>query len=231
MLQYVWKVGEYMEKERGAKVIAIVALLVGIVGLSIGFAAFSRDLNISSGGVVTPDASTFKVQFSNSESTYGQDSNLVVTPNNETYGDVASISAVDNTTITNLNAKFKLPGDSVSYTFYVHNTGLYDAFLKSITFAAVSGSDKVKVCNYDANNTSADMAEAACASINISVQVGEGTNSVTASSTSLNISTHKLEKGKYEKVVVTISYTDHSAVADGDFNVQFGDIKLHYSTV
>ena len=32
--------------ERGTRIIAIMALCIGIIGLSIGFAAFTRDLNI-----------------------------------------------------------------------------------------------------------------------------------------------------------------------------------------
>ena len=35
-----------MEKDRGTKVIAIVALIVAVVGLSLGFAAFSSTLTI-----------------------------------------------------------------------------------------------------------------------------------------------------------------------------------------
>jgi hypothetical protein len=50
--------------ERNSKVIAIVALCIGVVGLSLGFAAFSNTLTISSSATVAPDASTFNVDFS-----------------------------------------------------------------------------------------------------------------------------------------------------------------------
>ena len=46
-----------MEKDRGGRVIAIVALLVGVVGLTIGFAAFTNTLTIQSDASVTPDDS------------------------------------------------------------------------------------------------------------------------------------------------------------------------------
>ena len=36
-----------MEKDRGSRVIAIIALCVAVVGLSVGFAAFTKDLNIT----------------------------------------------------------------------------------------------------------------------------------------------------------------------------------------
>ena len=36
-----------MEKERSSKLIAIIALVVAVAGLSFGFAAFTKDLNIN----------------------------------------------------------------------------------------------------------------------------------------------------------------------------------------
>lgn len=35
-----------MEKNRNAQIIAVLALIVGVVGLSVGFAAFSNTLKI-----------------------------------------------------------------------------------------------------------------------------------------------------------------------------------------
>lgn len=49
-------------EERSSKVIAIVALCIGVVGLSLGFAAFSAQLKISSGATVTVDQDS---QFKN----------------------------------------------------------------------------------------------------------------------------------------------------------------------
>ena len=56
-----------MEKNRKVQIIAIVALVVGIVGLSIGFAAFSSVLNIQTSANVKPDSSTLNVDFSSAE--------------------------------------------------------------------------------------------------------------------------------------------------------------------
>ena len=56
-----------MEKNRKVQIIAIVALVVGVVGLSIGFAAFSSVLTIQTSATVTPDSSTMNVDFSSTE--------------------------------------------------------------------------------------------------------------------------------------------------------------------
>lgn len=52
-----------MERNKKTKVIAIVALIIGVIGLSIGFAAFSSILNIQSSANVKPDNSTMNVIF------------------------------------------------------------------------------------------------------------------------------------------------------------------------
>ena len=57
-----------MEKNRDTKLILVTVLAVGVMGLSIGFAAFSNVLKINSAATVSPDASTFNVDFSSSES-------------------------------------------------------------------------------------------------------------------------------------------------------------------
>ncbi len=53
-----------MEKQRQTKVITIVALVVAVFGISLGFAAFSNILTISSSATVKPDALSFSVRFS-----------------------------------------------------------------------------------------------------------------------------------------------------------------------
>ena len=53
--------------ERNSKVIAIVALCIGVVGLSLGFAAFSAQLTIESGATVTKTDSDYTVNLGNQE--------------------------------------------------------------------------------------------------------------------------------------------------------------------
>ena len=53
-----------MERDRRARIIAIAALLLGVVGLSLGFAAFSNTLTIQSSAEVTVNSDVFNVDFS-----------------------------------------------------------------------------------------------------------------------------------------------------------------------
>ena len=55
-----------MEKDRRARVIAIAALLVGVVGLSLGFAALTNTLTIRSEAAVDVDDNVLNVDFADS---------------------------------------------------------------------------------------------------------------------------------------------------------------------
>ena len=129
-----------MEKDRGTKIIAIIALCVAVIGLSVGFAAFSNNLTISSSANVSPESTDFDVNFStvNTAETAGAVSG-VVSHEGIVTADDATINNTGDPTITGLNANFKEPGQSVTYTFYTHNAGKYIAYLNSVTYADVSG--------------------------------------------------------------------------------------------
>ena len=55
-------------------------------------------------------------------------------------------ATLSGTTIGGIKANLKAPGVTVKYTFYVHNTGEYDAFLNSITHENVTGQNAPKIC-------------------------------------------------------------------------------------
>lgn len=214
-----------MEKNRNTKIIAIAALLVAIVGLSVGFAAFSNTLTISSSASVTPSDSTFNVDFSSSKTSVVTNA---ITPTVSSTDVTATNATIDNSAspkITNLSAKFTEPGQSATYTFYAYNAGEYDAYLKSIVYSAVSGSD-TKTCTAGTNTTQS-LVDAACDDITVSVKVGSE-SAVTGSKT--DFTGHSLTKSTGEEIVVTIAYTSGGDRADGDFTVKFGDITLTYSS-
>ena len=50
-----------MQKERGFRIIAVIALMVAVVGLTIGYAAYSSTLKIT--GAAKVDPSSWNVKF------------------------------------------------------------------------------------------------------------------------------------------------------------------------
>lgn len=212
-----------MNESKSYKIIAIVALLLGIVGVTLGYAAFSSTLTISSSAEVKPDPSTFNVDFSSSNSSVVANA-ITPTLSANVTGFSATSATIDNTTdptISNLKATFTAPGQSVTYTFYSYNAGEYIAYLNSIVF---SGS---KTCTAKSGTTQA-LVNTACTGINLSVKVG--TEAVTSTSVA-TITGHSLAKNGAEEIVVTISYADGSERADGDFDVTLPDIILTYDSV
>ena len=214
-----------MERDRSAKIIAIVALCVAIVGLSVGFAAFSNELTINSNATVSPNASDFDVNFSTSN-TSEQDGTVIGVGTNSATAENATINNSNSPTITGLKANFTEPGQKVTYSFYDHNAGKYVAYLNNVTYANVSGKTATKVCTAGVN-TDATMVEAACNGISVSVKVGSETYTGSMDS----ITNHSLGLDGYEEVVVTIEYASDASRADGDFEVAFGNITLTYDSV
>ena len=90
-----------MYKTKKEKILMIIALVVGIASLSIGFAAFSTTLNISSSASVNPNSDNFKVKFSTN-----QNSLVVgaVTPSSNNSGYIASNGTINNTTSPTLRS-------------------------------------------------------------------------------------------------------------------------------
>lgn len=200
-----------MEKERKHNKLILIILLILILGLSIGFAAFTSKLKIQSTATVSPDANSFKVVFS-SKSNVLEEGNIVL--GGKATGGVFEKNA---TTLSSLNANFTAPGQTATWKFYAYNNGEYDAFLNSVTLGAI-------VCTPDGADP-AKVIEAA-KGINIKISVG----GQTYTSTTEGINSHILQKGKGEEVIVTLSYADGSAIVDGKFNVNIGDIILEYNS-
>ena len=216
-----------MEKNRKIQIIAIVALIIGVVGLSIGFAAFSSVLNIQTSANVKPDSSTLNVDFSTAEDKM-EIAEIIptATPNSL----VTTNGVIDNSgdpTISKLSATFTEPGQSVVYKFYAYNAGELNAYLKSIVFSNVIGQNTTKICTAGQGTTDA-LVQKACDKISVKIKVGNELETTTGKA---SITGHALSKGNGELVTVTLEYEAGADRADGDFTVAFGNITLNYSSV
>ena len=212
--------------------LTIARLIIAIVGLSIGFAAFSNTLTISSTASVNP-TNTMRVVFSKSATTEVTGAANSVLPDSLTYGDGATIdnSEAQNSTLKDLHAKFTAPGQSVTYNtdLYVTNVGNYKAQLTGITFNNATGSNTYKKCVAAEVQTAGDEAtsslvDAACEGITISVTIGNATVNPTSQDKTLN---HQIiNVGSGLQASVTISYASGSAYVDGPMEVTFGNIVI-----
>lgn len=208
-----------MGKMRKTKIITILILFVVVLGVSVGFAAFSSVLTISSRATVNPSSGEFFVKFSTNESSLVEDA---VLPSDITTGLSASNAVIDNSvmpTLSNLKVDFTAPGQYVEYTFYARNEGAYTAYLNSVNFVGE------KSCE-GKNGASESLVRSACDSIEISVDIGG--NVYNAQSP---VSNHPLAIGEGEMIVVRLSYNGNGAYVDGEMSISFPNIALVYSTI
>lgn len=104
-----------MQKDRGFRTLAIVAICVAVAGLTIGFAALNTSLNVST--TATVKGNTWEIAFENlSQGLFTGDAEINSNP---------TITA----TQINLDVNLTKPGDSVVYTFDVKNKGTIAAKL------------------------------------------------------------------------------------------------------
>ena len=196
-------------------------VLLAVSFITIGYAAYSSSLNISSEAEVKPDSSNFDVDFSSSADGLDED-DITPTLNKVATGFSASEAIIDNTgnpIVSGIKVTFTEPGQTATYSFYSYNKGKYLAYLKNINF---NGN---KTCTA-LEGTTQSLVSSACSGISLSIKVGDE-ESIFASST---LNNHTLLKNSSENINITITYAEGSDIADGDFEVTLPSIELVYSS-
>lgn len=228
-----------MEKNRNVKILSIVALVVAIAGMTLGFAAFSTTLSISSSATVTPNSDDFKITI------YGiKDSSFYDTfaDNNYAYTDsdisdsygvaledtaTSTTASIDNVshTISNINASFSNEGD-VQYAFIIKNEGKYDAYLDLTD--KKTGSIIAVLLNKNCiakDGATESLVTSACNGVQAAVGF---VDKETGREISTTESYYKITSGDYVLFTVMMNYS--GPFADGPFDVEFEDFQLKFST-
>lgn len=131
-----------MENSRNGKTIAVVALVVAVLCLSVGFATISATLTVNGKAEVQNTKDSWGVKFQN----IGE----AVTTGKA--AEATKPAVVGNTSINSYSVNLLQPGDSIYYDFEIANTGKIDAELTGINFPSsltCGGEDpnKDNVCN------------------------------------------------------------------------------------
>lgn len=235
-----------MEKNNGGKIIAVIALVVAVAGLSLGFAAFSTSLRIDTAANVTTGTSNWNIGFS-TDGTNIADVTTASTVNANETGNPGVIDVTKYTIGQNTNATLSTTtGSSVSYDLSILNKGTLDARLESVNFDDVAitcsnapaGSSTLIEGVAGAGTTSTGgnsttISNADCAKMfGVSLSIG-GT---TYSSTPASIASSTIAAGGSAPVVLTVSYKDTAdaraiaATLDGDIVVTLGSISVGYTS-
>ena len=217
-----------MEKQRQIKILSIVALVLAISAMTLGFAAFSTTLSISSSASVTPNSEDFKVVLSRSDTSVINSDTLeqdCIPPQfSETGNTQMGYGCLGNDYFRDSDAQFTVPGQSVEFIMYAHNIGEYDAYLNSVTYDVLDNGE-YKKCRAFTDATSS-LVQAACEGIKMTVSVDGVTYEVGEI-----IAAHKLSKGSVKEIKLKIEYEAGAARVDGPIGIDFSNIKFNYSTV
>ena len=127
-----------------SKNILLGLLVVGIISMTVVFAAFSTRLNIQ--GTTNVAATKWNVHFQqwalDTENTVDGHTNTAVYPDIQTL--TSSMSDSTNVTkVENLNVTLKQPGDYAKYTFEIKNDGTIDAKLSNFAASLTPSSNVI----------------------------------------------------------------------------------------
>jgi len=200
-------------ENRGSKAMAIAALVVGVVGLTIGFAAFTSTLTINSTATVTGTKDEFMGKVTVDASSF------------DCTGS-AQVTQVSDTTIS-VSATLANPGDKATCTGTVTNGSPYTAYLNGVTGFGITsvlpeGTLKPATDAYLSNITEEDM--------KVTIIDGEEASGTKYTTDNSTISGSTIEAGDSKTLVVVIEYVEGADVADGDFKTTFNPITLTYGT-
>lgn len=206
-----------MEKQRQIKIMSIVALVLAICALTLGYAAFSTTLNISSSASVSPNSDDFKVRFVG----INGDNNV---PSVNASGEASvGIISDDGLSISGINVPMSKLGDGAEYEVYIENQGLYDAQIKKVGIMNIDGDTVNRRCVGD--DVSPQLLSDFCSTITYGFSIFSEDGEKLSNGGSTGI---VLRKG--EKVVARIAfiYDYDSWYVDGPVSIEFGDVYLDF---
>ena len=239
-----------MRYDRKVKILSIIVLVIAVVGMSLGFAAFSATLNISSSATVTPNSADFKVKvygltdydaidferFFNSNldmSIWSSDYSTAIDKDN--LGINATNATINNTnfTVSNMSAEFTEPSNfSIGYIFLIKNEGAYGTYISIPEYLKqmyLSG-EHMGTCTPGVGATE-ELVQEACEGVYSLITAVYSSNGDNISNYLVNptASDYLIGVDDYVVVAYEIGYSG-DARADGPFSVEFEDFKITFST-
>ncbi len=224
-----------MEKDRNARIIAIVALVLAVAGVSIGFAVLSTNLTIEPiDASVKANNDLFTVYFSSSPSEYTHgEISAELDPSESKDFSGNTITVEDkSTTLKGIGGTFTAPGQSITYHLGVSNQSKLTAYLHEIYIENYGRADCTAVED-NGNPIDASELDEICNDIDIYIDLenfGHSASKYSTDSGASNIKNAYLEPGETKSVDVTITYDGYATPATGDFKATFGEIEFIFTT-
>ena len=196
-----------MEKGRKTKAVAIVALIVAVLGLTVAFAALSTTLTIN--GTAQVNTATWDIHFEDLSSAVTTGDASELTPPTIGVGEESK----PNTHIGDFEIQLTKPGDSVAYTFDVKNNGTIDATLGTLTLGTPQ-------CTSIAEPTVENDATIVCDNLKFELTYTDGGTPVAQNDT--------LNKGETKNLTLKVSF-DGDELPTDDVSIDGLDVTMIYN--
>ena len=232
-----------MGRNKKTKIIMIVALVLAIVTMSAGFAAFSSVLTISSRATVTPNTN-FKMKIYGALNPEAEslldidmsDTRSVFAASDATVKGTDAIIDNENFTISNISVEATSPGSLGIYMFGVVNEGDLDAFVNLDKFIIDDGKVDSALLNKTCTaigDTSQSLVDENCNDIGFVTFVRKldstGFNLEKITESELDNGYYKITPGMVLYIQLTFLYVSVDVtLADGPFRIDFEDIKFDF---
>ena len=217
-----------MEKNNG-KVVAIIALVVAVVALSVGFAAFSDTLTIAGNATASAAANPFdNANNASNALSYATPNSATCYETGTPANSVSSAGTASGDDWAGISVPLSSSASSVTCTATIVNNTAYDAYLTAIT-TANNNATGLTCSSTGANGTT--NATNVCAGAQVTVAIGSLTATIdkdglTSSGTA---GAQVAKNGGTATVTVVISYNS-SALTDEDVTITIPTITHAYSS-
>ena len=235
-----------METERKIKFLAIIALVLAITAMTLGFAAFSTTLNISSSAMVTPSEQDFKMTIYGFENQadrlafinggyefkeeYFSTSSAYGIPSSE--GITASVASINNkeSKIENISAVITKKDTSVVYPILIRNEGKYNAYYSIENYGKYddiyTGQMTFGTCTAD-SGTSQKLVDEVCDKIGFGHLIVKKLDDIEINESEKYI---KIPPNSYILFTFKIDTLEMEHMADGPFNITYPNVELNFTT-
>ena len=214
-----------MKKVDRNKLIIFVSLVVAICAMTLGFAAFSSTLTISSSATVTPNGEDFSVELS------GSPTDIDVKEIGYSASSVGVTSGkliIDGLNVSTSDIQFTEPGQKIIFDVYIHNVGKYDVYTKELKFNYLEETENFKRCTpIDGGGATLEYVEAACEAINqFAIGYNPMGNSYQYYTDFDFVLNNEIKQSGVGLLGIGIEYDSDGPRVDGPFLVEFGDVSL-----
>ena len=218
-----------MEKNSSGKIMAMIALAISVIALTVGFAAFSDSLTIQGAATAKSSVNAFdnatnglNYKANSMECHSTADSSVNVISGSYSAGTLSDDSW------SGINVPLTNEVPSVTCTAIIENKSAYTAYLRSL------GANGGVQCASTGGNAATNVSNV-CSTVDLTVQIGSVqtdkiTSHGTVQPTANNSTTGSIAASNGEATVtVTISY-DPTAVTDEDVTITLPTITHDYSS-